>query len=80
MKLLRSDLDDAALLKLTDAVQQSARYNLPYSDRDVEQQVDVWLEGLLGNDQVCCAAHQQPLAQKMATGQHGDARQQVPRA
>lgn len=60
MKLLRADLDDSTLLKLTEAVQQSARYNLPYSDRDVEQQVDVWLEGLLGNDQVRHAAHQLP--------------------
>lgn len=52
MGLLRADLDEASLSKLSEAVQQAARYNLPYSDADVEQQLDVWMEGLIGNDQV----------------------------
>lgn len=52
MRLLRSDLDESSLLKLSEAVQQASRFNLPYSDRDIEQQVDVWLEGLMAQDQV----------------------------
>jgi hypothetical protein len=55
MGLLRTDLDESTLAKLSEAVQQSSRHNLPYADTDVEQQVDVWMEGLLGNDQVSTA-------------------------
>lgn len=56
MKLLRSDLDDSTLSKLSEAVQQADRYNMPYSDGNVEQQVDIWLEGLVANDQVSSVA------------------------
>jgi hypothetical protein len=52
LRLLRSDLNDSAITKLSEAVQQADRYNQPYSDSDVEQQLDVWVEALTGNDQV----------------------------
>ena len=52
LRLLRSDLNDSAITKLSEAVQQADRYNQPYSDSDVEQQLDVWVEALTGHDQV----------------------------
>jgi hypothetical protein len=52
MKLLRTDLDDSTLSKLSEAVQQADRHNLPYSDSNIEQQLDIWMEGLVANEQV----------------------------
>lgn len=57
MKLLRTDLDESTLGKLSEAVQQADRYNLPYSDSNIEQQVDVWMEGLVANEQVRGGTH-----------------------
>jgi hypothetical protein len=51
-KLLRAELDAAALDKLNAAVGMVQRNNLPYTDADVEQQQQLWMEGLLENDQV----------------------------
>jgi hypothetical protein len=70
MGLLRTDLDESTLSKLSEAVQQSARHNLPYADSDVEQQVDVWMEGLLANDQVSTAQHSIAQQSTSAPGHH----------
>jgi hypothetical protein len=51
-KLLRAELDEAALDKLSAAVGMAQRNNLPYTDADVEQQLQLWMEGLMENDQV----------------------------
>eukprot|EP00882_Tetradesmus_deserticola_P013318 GHRQ01014129.1.p1 GENE.GHRQ01014129.1~~GHRQ01014129.1.p1 ORF type:complete len:242 (+),score=65.40 GHRQ01014129.1:918-1643(+) len=51
-KLLRSELDGAALDRLEAAVGMVQRSNVAYADAGVEQQLQLWLEGLLGNDQV----------------------------
>jgi hypothetical protein len=51
-KLLRADLDGADLERLGDAVGMAQRNNLPYADAGVEQQLQLWMEGLLENDQV----------------------------
>eukprot|EP00882_Tetradesmus_deserticola_P011282 GHRQ01011933.1.p1 GENE.GHRQ01011933.1~~GHRQ01011933.1.p1 ORF type:complete len:287 (+),score=121.21 GHRQ01011933.1:918-1778(+) len=50
-KLLRSELDGAALDRLEAAVGMVQRSNVAYADAGVEQQLQLWLEGLLGNDQ-----------------------------
>ncbi|KAF6261016.1 hypothetical protein COO60DRAFT_818594 [Scenedesmus sp. NREL 46B-D3] len=50
-KLLRSELDGAALDKLGAAVGMAQRNNLPYTDAVVEQQLQLWMEGLLDSDQ-----------------------------
>jgi hypothetical protein len=51
-KLLRFDLDSSDLLKLGQAVQLAERYNGIYTDNDVEQQLQCWVQGLLQNEQV----------------------------
>lgn len=51
-KLLRAELDEAALDKLIAAVGAAQRNNLPFTDTDVEQQLQLWMEGLLDGDQV----------------------------
>jgi hypothetical protein len=51
-KLLRAELDGDALERLSDAVGMAQRNNLPYADAGVEQQLQLWMEGLLDNDQV----------------------------
>jgi hypothetical protein len=51
-KLLRADLDGADLERLGDAVGMAQRNNLPYADAGMEQQLQLWMEGLLDNDQV----------------------------
>uniref|UniRef100_A0A383VF57 Uncharacterized protein n=1 Tax=Tetradesmus obliquus TaxID=3088 RepID=A0A383VF57_TETOB len=50
-KLLRAELDEAALDKLIAAVGAAQRNNLPFTDTDVEQQLQLWMEGLLDGDQ-----------------------------
>lgn len=52
LKLLRDELDSLALDKLSDAVRMAERNNLSYSDSDVEQQLQLWIEGLIENDEV----------------------------
>jgi hypothetical protein len=55
-KILRTELDEAALAKLATAVDMAQRDNIPFVDSDLEQQLDVWIEGLIDNDQVCGGA------------------------
>lgn len=52
MKLLRAELDSLDLSKLSEAVTVAERNNLPFTDSDVEQQLQYWVEGLLDYDQV----------------------------
>lgn len=52
MKLLRAELDTLELTKLSEAVAVAERNNLPFTDTDVEQQLQYWILGLVDNEQV----------------------------
>eukprot|EP00879_Flechtneria_rotunda_P032954 GHRR01036454.1.p1 GENE.GHRR01036454.1~~GHRR01036454.1.p1 ORF type:complete len:205 (+),score=92.28 GHRR01036454.1:324-938(+) len=51
VKLLRADQASLAVDKLMDAVHQARDNKVSFRDNDVEQQLDVWTEGLIDNDQ-----------------------------
>jgi hypothetical protein len=53
MKLLRDDMDESTLTKLSEAVAQATANKQPYADGDVEQQLALWMEGLVADDEVC---------------------------
>jgi hypothetical protein len=52
MKLLRVDLDAPTLAKLAAAVAAATQHNAPFADADVEQQLELWMEGLAAGDEV----------------------------